>query len=86
MEEQDTPHPDYVTGFNEGYTIARDLPELAEQLGKAVGTTERGQGFQSGREQWLYEEKEHRRPTWLSKSRLSDKRNEPSKDVNKEDR
>jgi hypothetical protein len=32
MEEQDKVEPEYVKGFNEGYTIARDKPELAERL------------------------------------------------------
>ena len=84
MEE--TPHPDYMTGFNEGYTIAQHMPDLAERLSKAVGNSERGQGFQSGRDQWLYEEREHRRPAWLNRNRLSDKDQEPSRDVDKEDR
>ncbi len=87
METEETPHPDYVTGFNEGYIIARDMPALAEQLRKAVGESERGKGFQSGREQWHFEEKEHRRPAWLNKERLTDKDHEqPAKDIDKEDR
>lgn len=86
MAEQETPHPDYVTGFNEGYTISRHMPELANQLKEAVGNTERGTGFRTGREQWLQEDKEQRRPNWLGKNRLTDLDMDADKDIDKEDR
>ena len=86
MEETETPHPDYVTGFNEGYTIAQHMPELADQLSQAIGDTDRGQGFKSGREQFLEEMKDNRRPSFLRSDRLSDLDKDTSKDIDKEDR
>ena len=69
MEERDeiTPSPDYVRGFNEGYTLAEHMPELAEQLSKAIGDAPRGQGFADGHRQFLAERERERdlRPEWL---------------------
>lgn len=82
MEEREetTPPPDYVWGFNEGYTLAEHMPELAEQLSKAVGDTPRGQGFADGHKQLLAERDRERnlRPDWLGR------RNDPSQDIRAE--
>ncbi|WP_255400686.1 hypothetical protein [Siphonobacter sp. SORGH_AS_0500] len=32
MEDQDKVEPDYTKGFNEGYLLAQQNPELAERL------------------------------------------------------
>ena len=64
-EEYDTPDPDFVKGFNEGYTLAQHLPDLAEQLGKATGDSQRSTGFQAGRQQLILEQSQERYPAWL---------------------
>ena len=64
MEEYETPDPDFVKGFNEGYTLAKHLPDLAEQLGKATGETQRGSGFQAGRQQAALDQERQRAPQW----------------------
>lgn len=57
MEENVTPAPDYIKGFNEGYTIAEYLPELAAKLKEAVDKSVRGQGFKSGITEYQLEQK-----------------------------
>jgi hypothetical protein len=55
---------EYLTGFNQGYDMTGQLPELAEHVSKAFGDSERGQGFRDGRGQMLLEQ---------TKERLQDK-------------
>ena len=86
MEETETPHPDYVTGFNEGYTIAQYMPDLADKLAKSAGDSTRSLGFKSGREQLISELKQNRYPSFLRKDRLSDLEKEGTKDMDKEER
>lgn len=70
MEQTIDPHPDYIKGFNEGYALAQHMPEISEKLPQSLGSTERGQGFKAGRDQYILE-KEKQLPSWLKKDRLS---------------
>lgn len=79
MEESEKPHPDYQKGFNEGYTIAKHMPEFAEQLAKATAENLRGSGFQEGRKQFLLEQEKDRYPSWLTGDRSTKSPNEPNK-------
>ena len=67
INDTETPARSYTKGFNEGYTIAQHLPDLADELAKAVGDTPRGMGFVHGRDQFLVEKERDRdrRPDWL---------------------
>ena len=65
MEELETPVPDFVKGFNEGYIIAQHLPDLATQLSRAALDNERGNGFKAGREESVAEREKQRTPDWL---------------------
>lgn len=66
MEETQQPDPDFQKGFNEGYTLARHLPELAEQLAQAAkDESARSAGFQAGRQQLILEKGRERYPAWL---------------------
>lgn len=49
------PSETYVKGFNEGYSIAKYLPEIAENLSDVLGNSERAKGFQLGRQEYLSE-------------------------------
>jgi len=69
MEETETPDPEYVQGFNEGYLISKHLPDLAGRMPNDL-TGERGQGFQQGRLQFLNEKDKERLPAWLKGDRL----------------
>lgn len=87
MEEFDAPDPDFVKGFNEGYMLAKHLPDLAEQLGTTTGDTPRGSGIQAGRRQLFLEQEQERYPTWLRgdyanrADAIPDKTPEKDKDV-----
>lgn len=52
MEDQDTIPPEYLTGFNKGYTIAEHMPELAAKLAKAKGNSLQLDGIRQGIEQY----------------------------------
>ena len=65
MEEHDTPDPEFVKGFNEGYTLAKHLPNLAEQLNAVTDESQRGSGFQAGQRQLFVERQQERYPAWL---------------------
>ncbi|ADB38000.1 hypothetical protein [Spirosoma linguale] len=56
MEKEDKVDPVYVKGFNEGYTIAQHMPELAEVLSKVKGKSDRLMGLQAGHKQYLNEQ------------------------------
>lgn len=64
-EDLITPAPEFVQGFNEGYTLAWHLPDLAAQLSEATKENERGTGFKAGRQQVLVERERERDPAWL---------------------
>ncbi|WP_273209111.1 hypothetical protein [Runella zeae] len=82
MEEQNTPvPPEYQKRFNEGYTIAKYLPELASQLTEAMKDHE-SNGFQDGRQQFFSEQPKDKRPAWLSGNRPA--KAEPQLDKNKD--
>ena len=68
-EETETPHPDYVKGFNEGYILSKHMPELADKMPKDL-SGERGQGFMQGRQQFLSEKEKDKLP-FLKNDRLS---------------
>ncbi len=66
MEEHyDTPDPEFVKGFNDGYTIAKHLPGLSEQLSRADAPGARGDGFRAGRQQIATELEQRRQPAWM---------------------
>lgn len=85
MEEQfETPHPDYVKGFNEGYILSKHMPELADKMPKDLAG-ERGLGFTQGRQQYMKEKEKERLP-FLRSDRLSNlnKPSSPSKGKDKD--
>lgn len=83
MADQDKIHEQYISGFNQGYLLARHLPELAEKLTKIEGKSDRVLGMKEGIEQYVLEQSKDRTPDWLKKDRLGktdDKLNDKSKD------
>ncbi len=81
MEDNTIVPPEYQKRFNEGYTIAKYMPELAEQLLSAMKEHEPKNGFQDGRRQYLSEQGKDKRPAWLSGNRSS--KAKPQLDKNK---
>ena len=76
--------PDYIRGFNEGYTIARHMPDLAEKLSTANKDSVRGTGFQDGRKQFLTEQSRSRLPAWLKGNRPTKDKAVPDKTVDRD--
>ena len=79
MSENTTDNPDYLKGFNEGYTIARHMPDLATQLSDVNIDTERGSGFQDGRKQYMAEQTRAKLPAWLKGERKAKDKPAPDK-------
>lgn len=49
MEElNDKVHPDFIMRFNDGYLIAKNLPDLSKELVKSLSGSEQNKGFISG--------------------------------------
>lgn len=46
----------YCKGFNEGYLLTKHLPNIADQVVKAQGSSERLQGFKAGRTEFIIEQ------------------------------
>lgn len=51
-EQEQEPQPDYVQGFNEGYFLAKELPQFAGDMAKHLPETDRSNGFRQGVEQY----------------------------------
>ncbi|MFN8345082.1 MAG: hypothetical protein U0X91_08765 [Spirosomataceae bacterium] len=79
MEDNTNIPPDYQKHFNEGYTIAKYLPELAQQLTEAMKDNQLGNGFQDGRNQFLSEQVKDKLPSWLSGQRAAKEEKQPDK-------
>ncbi len=79
MEEQDNVDPDYLKGFNEGYTVGLYAPDLAEKLSRTEIQTPRNDGFKAGHKQLLAEKEINKNvlPRWL---RDWPERNRPTPD------
>lgn len=82
MEDNTTVPPEYQKRFNEGYTIAKYMPELAQQLTEAIKDHTPGNGFQDGHRQFLSEQVKDKVPAWLSGNRPA--KAEPQPDKNKD--
>jgi len=86
---------EYIEGFNLGYKIASEFPELAEFIQNAKGVGDKLDGLKDGREQYLeemYLEKEKQRvkkPSietrlpWLKKDRLKNLDKDIDEDIDK---
>ncbi|WP_375447193.1 hypothetical protein [uncultured Fibrella sp.] len=86
MDDQDKVEPDYVKGFNEGYILAKHMPELAERLADIDSDFVRLAGFKAGREQQQTEMARERLPAWLTGDRPQKAEKSPikTKDRDKE--
>jgi hypothetical protein len=82
MEENFSPDPAYIKGFNEAYLMGKHEPELLAKLPLDLGNSERSKGFIAGKEQYTLEQKKDRQPVWLKKDRLN---NLNDKEIDKDD-
>ncbi|WP_276366303.1 hypothetical protein [Chryseolinea sp. H1M3-3] len=72
MEEEITPSPEYMKGFNEGYLIAKELPVLAGELSETKGDGDRTLGFLDGTKEYTMEKIKGLRPNWLKDKNKSE--------------
>lgn len=79
MEDNTTVPPEYQKRFNEGYTIAKYMPELAQQLTEAIKDKEIDNGFRDGHRQFLSEQVKDKIPSWLSGNRPAQPEKQPDK-------
>ncbi|WP_298348013.1 hypothetical protein [Runella sp.] len=78
MEGNTSVPPEYQKRFNEGYTIAKYMPELARQLTEAMKDKEPN-GFQDGQLQYVSEQGKDKLPSWLSGNRPAQPEKQPDK-------
>lgn len=81
MEETDKVDSVFLKGFNEGYVIAQNMPELAEILANIKSNSERMNGLRAGRNQYNKEQIEQLKshlPGWLKNDRSAKDKNPPT--------
>lgn len=70
MEDTNPVSPEYQKRFNEGYALAKYLPDVADILAQSLKDNQRGDGFRDGRQQFLSEQvNKDKLPSWLSGQR-----------------
>ena len=82
MQDEEKIDSIYLKGFNEGYIIAQNMPELAGVLANVESKSVRLSGLKAGREQYNKEQIEQVRnllPDWLKSDRSVEDKNSPSK-------
>lgn len=72
MEAYETIHPDYVKGFNEGYTISKHLPNTATKISLSLPQSDRGNAFRDGRVQFILDKEKEHYPQWLRQDKSQD--------------
>jgi len=81
-DEQTTPDAGYIKGFNEGYIIAKHMPELSDCVVQVRNESPRLEGFRDGRKQLVLEKiaEQHKTTLPLKTDQNKDIRQEPRKD------
>lgn len=89
---------EYISGFNKGYLLAKEFPEIADILSSATGSSDKLDGMKDGRQQYLdealeknvavnksitSEKDEEYRPIWLSGDRLKNEEVPKNQDKDK---
>ncbi len=83
-QEQVTPQDsDFIKGMNEGYYLAKYLPEVADGLYKIISDNDRIQGFKAGREEYIKEKVAERMKSWDKEERNKDWEILNDKDIKK---
>lgn len=82
MEDEDKVDSIYLKGFNEGYTIAQNMPELAQVLDSIESKSERLNGLKDGQQQYFKDQAKELKnllPGWLKDKSSIKTRNSPTK-------
>lgn len=83
MSEQEsiTPSPEYLKGFNLGYELSKEKPELAVSLISKMPDSEKAEGFKDGWKQSTLEKTMEERPKILSKDQGKESKNKDERDI-----
>jgi hypothetical protein len=85
MDEAENVDPKYVQGFNQGYYLARHMPDLADKLTSIKGESLHIEGLKHGIEQYNLEQAKDRTPDWLKADRIDTlDRSQKQKDKDKD--
>lgn len=79
MENEEKVEPDYLKGFNEGYTMAQFEPELAQKLAGIETDYTRAVAFREGYAQFNKDKTRERLPSWLKGDRSTKDYSSPDK-------
>lgn len=71
MGDQEKVEPEYLRGFNEGYLLARENPELAQKLAGIESDFIRLVAFKDGMAQFQKEIEKVPLPKWLKQDHVS---------------
>ena len=85
MDDKDSTPKEYQKGFNEGYLLAKHTPDLADKLLSASGESIQINALKKGIEEYKLEKTREHNPAWLKKGRLSELKDNSSKDKSKDD-
>ncbi|OQA11985.1 MAG: hypothetical protein BWY67_00595 [Bacteroidetes bacterium ADurb.Bin397] len=55
LENTEAPNPDYLKGFNEGYLLSKENPELTKSFIDKLPYSDRSNGFKDGWKQTILE-------------------------------
>ncbi|MBE7172370.1 MAG: hypothetical protein INR73_17415 [Williamsia sp.] len=66
-DQEPTANPAYQKGFNEGYIMMKYLPQLAEEISKGLGDSDRSSGFKDGKAEYQLEKAKEHLPSWLKR-------------------
>lgn len=84
MEEETSPSPEYLKGFNEGYLLAKESPELTDKLSSIKGESDRTKGFLDGGKEYNLEKIRDLRPNWLQEKSKTDRISSKGRDREKD--
>jgi hypothetical protein len=78
--------PEYLRGFNDGYQLAKNEPDIADLLNNVDSNDERMAGFKAGMREVTKEKTKDVYPKWLqNRSDLGLNRKDPDKNMDKGD-
>ena len=82
--ESITPSKDYVKGFNLGYELSKEKPELALSLIDKMPDTEKFEGFKDGWKQCTLEKTMEDKPKVLSKDQGKEVKDKDDRDIDQD--
>ncbi|MBK8875519.1 MAG: hypothetical protein IPN13_17020 [Bacteroidetes bacterium] len=82
--ENITPSQDYLKGFNLGYELSKEKPELALSLIDKMPDSEKSEGFKDGWKQSTLEKTMEEKPKVLSKDQGKEVKDKDDRDIDQD--